>query len=44
MAIIENNNIIIPIVYTDEDCLFMDTDKMREDFENLIAELEEDYE
>jgi hypothetical protein len=40
------DNIVVPISYADEEKLFIDTDQIREDFENFMSELEnaEEYE
>ena len=42
MIEIKGDSIIVPIIYSDEDHLFMDTDKIKEEFENFLTELESD--
>ena len=42
MAKIYKDNIIIPIVYADDEHLTLDTDKIRKDFEEFMRELEEE--
>lgn len=42
MAEISGDNIIIPFVYIDEDHLLIDKDAIRKDFEEFMAELEEE--
>lgn len=42
MAELDENNLTVPIVWADEEKTMIDTDAMREDFEALMAELEED--
>lgn len=42
---IVGDNIIVPIAYADDDHITIDTDKIREDFECFMLDLEqEDYE
>jgi hypothetical protein len=43
MAEIKNDEIIIPITYADDDHLTINTDAIRKDFEELMAELEEEF-
>lgn len=42
MIEIIGDTISIPITYADEEHLMIDTDKIREEFENFMIELEEE--
>ena len=42
MITIEGDNLIIPIIYSDEEKLIVDTTKMKEDFEEFMESMEEE--
>jgi hypothetical protein len=42
MIYFQGDNVLIPIKYIDSEHLIVDTEKIREDFENFISDLEDE--
>lgn len=42
MVELQGDSVLIPIRYADKEHLIVDTEKLREDFENFISDLEDE--